>query len=64
MILRWAPRRKAELLDAIASGAVTLEAALVDYALSAEEIAEWERGRLFVTKPRKRPAGPPRSRRS
>lgn len=40
---RWTIRRKAALLEALRSGALTLEQARDRYALSAEEIGTWER---------------------
>lgn len=40
---RWTIRRKAALLEALRSGALTLEQARDRYALSAEEIRTWER---------------------
>jgi uncharacterized protein DUF1153 len=40
---RWTIRRKAAVLQALHSGALTLEQALERYALSAEEISAWER---------------------
>ncbi|MFD1190131.1 DUF1153 domain-containing protein [Phenylobacterium conjunctum] len=38
---RWVPRRKAELVVAIRSGLITLEAAQARYGLTMEEIANW-----------------------
>ena len=40
---RWTIRRKAALLEALHSGALTLDQALERYALSVEEIRAWER---------------------
>ena len=40
---RWTIRRKAALLQALRSGALTLEQARDRYALSVEEIRAWER---------------------
>jgi hypothetical protein len=40
---RWTIRRKAAVLQALQSGALTLEQALERYALSVEEISAWER---------------------
>jgi len=40
---RWTIRRKAALLEALHSGALTLDQALEHYALSVEEIRAWER---------------------
>ena len=40
---RWTIRRKAAVLQALQSGALTLDQALERYALSVEEIRAWER---------------------
>jgi Protein of unknown function (DUF1153) len=40
---RWTIRRKAAVLQALHSGALTLAQALERYALSVEEIRAWER---------------------
>ena len=40
---RWTIRRKAALLQALRSGALTLDQARDRYALSVEEIRAWER---------------------
>ena len=40
---RWTIRRKAALLEALRSGALTLERASQRYALSLEELRAWER---------------------
>jgi hypothetical protein len=40
---RWTIRRKAAVLQALRSGALTLDQALEHYALSVEEIRAWER---------------------
>jgi hypothetical protein len=40
--LRWTPRRKAEFVEALASGKISFAQACNDYALSLEEIAEWQ----------------------
>ena len=40
---RWTIRRKAAVLEALHSGALTLDQALERYALSVEEIRAWER---------------------
>jgi len=40
---RWTIRRKAAVLQALRSGALTLAQALERYALSVEEIRAWER---------------------
>ena len=40
---RWTVRRKAALLEALRSGALTLEGASQRYALSLEELRAWER---------------------
>ena len=42
-IRRWTIRRKAGVLEAIRSGALTLEEACQRYALSLEELLAWER---------------------
>ena len=42
-IRRWTIRRKAALLEALRSGALTLERASQRYALSLEELRAWER---------------------
>ena len=40
---RWTIRRKAAVLQALRSGALTLAQALERYALSVEDIRAWER---------------------
>ena len=40
---RWTIRRKAALLEALRSGALTVEGASQRYALSLEELRAWER---------------------
>ena len=40
---RWTIRRKAAVLDALRSGALTIEQARARYALSVEELRTWER---------------------
>jgi hypothetical protein len=40
---RWTPRRKAQILDDIAAGRITRAAALEAYALSDDELDEWQR---------------------
>ena len=40
---RWTIRRKAAVLQAVRSGALTLEQARERYAISVEEIRAWER---------------------
>jgi len=42
-IRRWTIRRKAALLEALRSGALTVEGASQRYALSLEELRTWER---------------------
>ena len=42
-IRRWTIRRKAALLEALRSGALTVEKASQRYALSLEELRAWER---------------------
>jgi hypothetical protein len=41
---RWVPRRKAAVVAAVRSGAITLEEACRRYNLSEEEFLTWERG--------------------
>jgi hypothetical protein len=40
---RWVVRRKAEVLAALRSGAITMEEACRRYALSEEELLAWQR---------------------
>jgi len=40
---RWVPRRKAEVLAAIANGHLTLDDACARYSLSVDELAGWQR---------------------
>lgn len=40
---RWTPRRKAQVVAAVAGGLLSVEEACRDYALSLEEFAEWAR---------------------
>ena len=40
---RWTARRKAQVVDAVAAGGLTLEAACQAYELSPEELAAWKR---------------------
>ena len=40
---RWTARRKARVVDAVAAGRLTLEAACRAYELSPEELAAWKR---------------------
>ena len=40
---RWVPRRKAAVVAAVRSGAISLEEALRRYPLSEEEFRAWER---------------------
>ena len=42
-MMYWTPRRKAEILAKLATGAVTQEVLLREHELSVEEIAEWRR---------------------
>ena len=42
-IKRWVARRKAAVLAALRSGAITLEEACERYALSEEELRAWQR---------------------
>jgi hypothetical protein len=39
---RWVPHRKAEIVTAVRNGAVSLEDACQDYAMSVEEFLEWK----------------------
>ena len=40
---RWVPRRKATIVNAVASGAISLEDVCRCYELSGEEFVTWER---------------------
>jgi hypothetical protein len=40
---RWVARRKAAVLGALRSGAITMEEACRRYALSEEELRDWQR---------------------
>ena len=40
---RWVARRKAAVLAALSSGAITMEEACRRYALSEEELLDWQR---------------------
>lgn len=40
---RWVPRRKAEIVAAVHSGALSLEEACHRYMLTADEFASWEK---------------------
>lgn len=40
---RWVPRRKAEVLAAVANGLLTLDEACERYSLTMEELASWQR---------------------
>ena len=51
---RWTPGRKLVLLAALENSAITPTEARGRYALSAEEIAEWQSGSLYAKKPRMR----------
>lgn len=42
-IKRWVPRRKAEIVAAVHSGALSLEEACHRYMLTADEFASWEK---------------------
>lgn len=42
-VLRWTPRRKAQVLDAVTRGDLTAELACDRYRISREEFVEWER---------------------
>jgi hypothetical protein len=41
MTMRWTARRKAAVIEAIRSGEITQAWAMLEYDLSAEELAEW-----------------------
>ncbi len=41
---RWHPRRKAEVVAAVAGGLLTVDAACERYDLTIEEYASWQRG--------------------
>ena len=41
---RWHPRRKAEVVAAVAGGLLTMDAACARYELTLEEYASWQRG--------------------
>jgi len=43
-IKRWVPRRKAAVVTAVRSGAISIEEACRRYHLSEEEFLAWERG--------------------
>lgn len=49
---RWTPARKLVLLAALENSAITPAEARERYALSAEEIAEWQSGTLHAKKPK------------
>ena len=58
---RWVPRRKAAVVTALLSGAITTEEACRRYALSEEELSGWQRAfgadgipGLRATRPRNR----------
>ena len=40
---RWTPRRKAEVVAAVAGGLMTIDEACTHYNLTFEELASWER---------------------
>ena len=42
--VRWVPQRKAEILDAVRRGSITLSQACTIYELSIEEFLTWQRG--------------------
>lgn len=41
--VRWTPRRKAEVVAAVAGGLLTFDEACERYSLSIEELASWQR---------------------
>jgi hypothetical protein len=49
---RWTPARKLVLLAALENSAITPAEARKRYAISAEEIAEWQSGTLHAKKPK------------
>jgi Protein of unknown function (DUF1153) len=42
--VRWVPQRKAEILDAVRRGSISLSQACTIYELSIEEFLTWQRG--------------------
>ncbi len=44
-IIRWTAHRRAEILDAIASGDITRDHAKASFNISEEELASWEAAR-------------------
>jgi hypothetical protein len=61
---RWVPHRKAEVVDAVRSGQITLDETCERFAMSIEEFLTWQRGiklsglaglRVSGVQPRKRP---------
>jgi hypothetical protein len=53
--VRWVPRRKAQVVAAVLAGALSVPEACRRYALTPEELREWERHYQAgdLTKPRK-----------
>jgi transposase-like protein len=41
--IRWVPRRKAEVVSAVAGGLLTISEACTRYAVSLEEFAQWRK---------------------
>jgi hypothetical protein len=41
--IRWVPRRKAEVVSAVAGGLLTMSEACTRYAVSLEEFAQWRK---------------------
>jgi hypothetical protein len=41
--IRWVPRRKAEVVSAVAGGLLTMSEACARYAVSLEEFAQWRK---------------------
>ncbi|WP_418884992.1 DUF1153 domain-containing protein [Aurantimonas endophytica] len=42
-IMRWTPRRKAQIIDAVARGDLSVETAWDRYRISRDEFLEWEK---------------------
>ncbi len=41
--IRWVPRRKAEVVSAVAGGLLTISEACIRYAVSLEEFSQWRK---------------------
>jgi hypothetical protein len=66
--MRWVPQRKAEVVEAVRDGLLTLDQARERYALSIEEFLTWQHGvtlfglaglRVYGTQGRERTKSPP-----